>query len=248
MSGVADRMNVRMDRSKSPAMRTLLLVGVFTLTLYRAAPPQERNVELLLPGDEYDRADLPPNAAGTWWVLHRSQGEVVVQPMEVRVVPVPGCSDEAGDEPSGRAVTVPEAREPILLVRGDFTLTAGPVRTAFLDGGGTGEAAQVNVRWGDQRVSVRHLTDEPRGDQPGAYRIELTLGNQNVRLHADQWQGDGQWLVRWIGDLNRDGFPDLLVDASYKYSVHTTRLFLSRTTPGGPVEFNEVGHFERTAC
>ena len=54
-------------------------------------------------------------------------------------------------------------------------------------------------------------------------------------------------MVRWIGDLNRDGVPDLLVDASYKYSVHTTRLFLSRTT-GGQIEFAEVGRFERTAC
>jgi hypothetical protein len=74
----------------------------------------------------------------------------------------------------------------------------------------------------------------------------LTLGDEQFRLRTDPWHGDGHWSLRWIGDLNRDGWPDLLLDASYKYSVHTTRLFLSNAT-AGRVDFVEAARFERTA-
>jgi len=219
-----------------------------------AAPPtagtaqaQTTPVELLLPGNEYHQADVPPNAPPTWWVLHRLAGDPVLEMLPVAVTPVRGCGDEDQGALTGRAVTVPDARDPIVLVRGGQDLAAGPVRTAFVDDAGTGEAPRVETQWGDRTVIVHHVTVEPVGDQPGRYRIELTVGDERRQLHADQWHGDGQWRVRWIGDLNRDGWPDLLLDASYKYSVSTTRLFLSRATDA-QVDFPEVARFEHTAC
>ena len=133
------------------------------------------------------------------------------------------------------------------LVRGHVALSAGPVRTLFVDQSGTGEARQVEARWGDLPLAIRHLSTLPNGDQPGQYRVELTLGDLHFELHTDQWHGDGHWLVRWVGDLNRDGLPDVLLDASYKYSVYTTRLFLSRET-AGQVAFTQAARLEHTAC
>jgi len=228
-------------------MRLVFALCLLGVGLYGDARTQTGGVELLLPGEEYEAADLPPHPAGTWWVLHRPTSTPILEELPVVVRAVPGCDDQTPNEQSGRAVTVPRAREPILLVRGDVALSAGPVRTAFVDQGGTGDAEQVEARWGDSPLLIRHLTTPPAGDQPGQYRIELTLGDRHFELYTDQWHGDGHWLVRWIGDLNRDGLPDVLLDASYKYSVYTTRLFLSRES-AGRVEFTEAARFEHMAC
>lgn len=67
-------------------------------------------------------------------------------------------------------------------------------------------------------------------------------------LHREEWRGDGDWRVRWIGDLNRDGRPDLLVDASFKYSVFRTRLYLSSLAGDGQLELAEWATTTRVAC
>ena len=110
----------------------------------------------------------------------------------------------------------------------------GRVRTAFVDDTEAGESERVEVPWDEITVVVQRVIDGPRSDQAGQYRIELQVGAERYHLHSDQYHGDGHWRVRWIGDLNGDGWPDLLLDASYKYSVNTTRLYLSRADNGRP--------------
>lgn len=208
---------------------------------------QNTRLELLVPGNEFHRSDLPVNPAGTWWVLHRPVGETVLEELQVVVTPFQTCGDDEPEEQGGRAVSVPAARDPILLARRHPSLRAGTVRTVFLDDDAVGGAKRLEAPWGDRAVIVRHVAEDPSGDRPGEYRIELTLGNRQFQLHSDQWHGDGHWRVRWIGDLNRDGWPDLLVDASYKYSVHTTRLYLS-TERDGRLEVSEAATFTHSAC
>lgn len=232
---------------KTSAIQTAAALIILGFPAHTAPQAQGSGVELLLPGTEYDQREVPPDAAGTWWVLHRPVEQPVLERMDVIVTPFRTCGDEDPNELSGRAVSTPDARAPILLVRGLRGLTAGPVRTAFAAGAGRGEAARVEVGWDDQPVIVRHVADDPEGDQAGRYRIELTIGSRHFQLRSDQWHGDGHWRVRWIGDLNRDGWPDLLLDASYKYSVYTTRLYLSRVADGR-LDIAEVASLEHTAC
>ena len=222
----------------------LLMLGLAT---GNSAWAQSTELELLVAGNEYHRSDLPANPAGTWWVLHRPAGETVLEQLQVVVTPFQTCGDDEPEEQRGRALSVPAAHDPILLVRGHAALRAGTVRTVFLDDGVVGEAERVEAQWDDRVVILRHVAEDPSGDRPGEYRIELTVGDRQFQLHSDQWHGDGHWRVRWIGDLNRDGWPDLLVDASYKYSVYTTRLYLSRESDGR-LEVSEAATFTHSAC
>jgi hypothetical protein len=211
------------------------------------AQAQGENIEILLPGTEYHRRDLPADPTGAWWVLHGTTDEIVLESMEIAVTVFNTCGDESPDQQDGRAVSVPDAHNPILLVRGHSDLASGPVRTGFLDDGVAGEAERIETSWDGEAVFVRHLTEGPTGDKPGRYRIDLVVGNRQFELYSDQWHGDGQWRLRWMGDLNRDGWPDLLVDASYKYSVFTSRLFLSRVT-AGQLAVTQVATFEHSSC
>jgi hypothetical protein len=233
-------------------MKTVLslaaALGLVVLCLpHSRAQVQGDGVELLLPGDEYSRTDLPADPTGPWLVLHVLAGETRLDSMEIAVTAFQSCGDESPEEQNGRAVAVPGVPHPILLVRGYPGLAAGPVRTAFLDDGVAGEGARIETTWEGQAVTVRHLTEDPQGDQPGTYRIDLEVGDRQFELHSDQWDGEGQWRLRWVGDLNRDGWPDLLVDASYKYSAYTTRLFLSGVA-AGQLEFTHAAVFSHFAC
>lgn len=208
---------------------------------------QEASVQLLLPGSEYHASELPADMTGRWWVLHRTGDAVSLASLEIVVEPRAGCSDEDPNRPGGRLVRVSHARNPILILRGLPELTAGPVRTAFLDRDGTGVEPVVEAQWGEQRMVLRHTAELPSGDQPGRYWVAVAIDERRYELRTDQWHGDGHWRVRWIGDLNRDGAPDLLLDASYKYSVHTTRLYLTHQADGR-LQFDEVSQIEHTAC
>lgn len=222
---------------------TRLQVGVivFVASLVLNAEARAQSVDMLLPGDEYSAGDLPANPAGTWWVLHRAE-DVVLAALPIAVTPLHNaCGDDPPQVQNGRAVAVPGVRRPILLVRGLGGLEPGPVRTSFVSDGVTGQADSVQMRWDHESLVLRHVTAENR------HEVRLTVGKTQHRLHADQWHGDGQWEVRWVGDLNRDGWPDVLLDASYKYSVYTTRLFVSHLLAEG-FEMIEVATFTHTAC
>lgn len=239
----------RSEPPRAPRPSALLLLVSFMVVLGapRGAWTQQDRAELLLPGVEYHEAALPSHADDTWWVLHQPTGATVLVALRVVVTPVESYTGGLSQHMNRHTVNVPPARDPILLVRGLPDLTAGPVHTVFLDGRGYDKPEQVEASWGDQRLIVRHVVDLPVGDQFGRHRIELTLGDRQLGLHNDDWGGDGHWGVWWIGDLNRDGWPDVLLDASYKYSVYATRLYLSRYRDGR-LELIEAARLERTAC
>jgi hypothetical protein len=228
--------------------RTQLLawVGLVTIGLAIPAPAraQETRVDLLLPGNEFDATEVPADAAGPWWVLHRAGNDIVLESLEVVVASVGVCGGEDPFTPRGRAVSVPAAPRAIALVRG-LDLAPGPVLTAFRGPGAEDDV--IEAHWNEESVTLRRVVVQPRGDQPGEYRIDFAVGDRRFRLHGETWHGDGHWRVRWIGDLNRDGWPDVLLDASYKYSVYTTRLFLSRAMDGG-FEISQVAILGHSAC
>jgi hypothetical protein len=203
---------------------------------------QRAAVELLLPGDEYSLGELPGDVSGAWWVLDRTAAGVVLASASIGVQPLHDpCLDPTPGGASGRRVTAPSAREPIAMVRGRANLRGGVVDTAFLSDGINGQHDTVTFVWHGRSFTLRRVS------QREGYRVELVENGVPLPLREEDWQDEGGWMVRWAGDLDRDGRLDLLFDASRKYSVHTTRLFLSAGTAVGapPVEVATLTH---TAC
>ena len=218
------------------------MVVVLWTGIASAGEEQRLPVDLLVVGDEYLDADLPRNPEGIWWVLHQPAAGTALESLNIRVTRFSDlCGDGQAKQQRGRSVSVPDAENAILLLRGAVGLSTGSVRTAFLTDGVSGGADSVTTRWNDDSVVVRHLVESYR------YNVEMTVGSRTLPLHSDEWQGDGQWMVRWIGDLNRDGWPDVLLDASHKYSVYTTRLFLSAAGKDG-VEMFEAATLTHSSC
>ena len=170
------------DMIRRPWQQRWLAPFFLVVVFQGSASTQGQRVDILLPGDEYHRKDLPPDASGTWWVLHRPEGQTVLELMESVVTPFRACGDEDLSPPTGRAVQVPAARGPILLLRGLPGLRPGLIRTAFVDTSGAGQSVRIEAPWDESTVVVQRVADGPYGDQPGQYRVELLFGTGAVSV------------------------------------------------------------------
>jgi hypothetical protein len=204
-----------------------------------AAQSTEPPAALLLPGDEFTTEEVPPSAAGEWWVLYEAGGSTLLAraPVAIEAFHDSCIDDEAPEARSGRRVSVPGYDGVLALMRGVPDLRPGPVASASPPPTPAGLAGMVELVWSGGRSVVQ---GEIAGE---GFRVLLVTGPRTDTLYATEWQDEGNWGVRWAGDLNRDGRLDLLLDATHKYSIATGRLFLS--TEGG---LKEVATFSHTGC
>ncbi len=207
--------------------------------------------ELLLPGlfhgDELD-ASAPDRE---WMGLYAEDGGYVLARTRVRVQAVHDPLVDMPGESSGWLVSAEGAEEPLFLVRGLEGLAEGPVHTAMsgpdaLDVGDSralsdgpegwyalaafGEARPSPDRYGLPEVTgyeLRLYRHPPLGIEPGS---ESPSSQPLVRVEALE---DARPQVLWVGDLDRDGRLDLLLDASAHYSVSDYALWTSRGAPEG---------------
>ena len=155
-----------------PLLQRLVVSVLLSLTAAWSVGAQDQHVELLLPGAAYHRDDLPTDPSGPWWVLHQPNGQAALEAMQITVTPFRTCGDADPSQRTGRAVQVPTARDTIVLLRGLPGIGPRLVRTVFVDDTEAGESERVEVPWDDVTVVVQRIVDDPRGDQPGQYRIE----------------------------------------------------------------------------
>ncbi len=102
-------------------MRVLLILLTLGIVSADSALSQNSGAAMLVPKVGYHESDLPSNSVGTWLVMHRRGGEVLLESMDVVITAYPTCGDEEGEQ-GGRSVTVPAAPDPLLLVRGHPSL------------------------------------------------------------------------------------------------------------------------------
>jgi hypothetical protein len=114
--------------------------------------------------------------------------------------------------------------------------TASPVRNGVAD-----------LRFGKERFAIRQSAQGTSG-----YRLEYSAGGRAQTLYAtDETSSDlpvkDLWSVAWIGDLDGDGKPDLLLNATNHYNVSQVFLFLSGAAPPGSL-LQMVATFTAVGC
>jgi hypothetical protein len=210
------------------------MAAVLAAAVTAAAQPPS---VILLTGDEFSADEVRPDAPGTWFGLYVTEDASSVRPVEVAVREIPSpCLDETPAGRSGRAVSAGDPA-PLLLMRRVPNLVPGDLSLVARLSPASGD--RVEGRFGGRPIAVR---SSPLSD---GFRLDLDYDGQTRVLFATDWQDEGWWRVDWIGDLNGDQLPDVILRATHKYSVHVVRLFLSqRPAPG----IAEVATFIHTAC
>lgn len=77
--------------------------------------------------------------------------------------------------------------------------------------------------------------------------IRLRYGTRTQTLYRATFQDEGNWEPVFLGDLDGDGKPDLILNASPKYSSGMLRLFLS-SAAGKNELMRQVAIFRWDGC
>jgi hypothetical protein len=175
----------------------------------------------LMPGER--RLDSPPaDLAGQWWGLCDDNRLRPVTPKQVRT-----------REPcAGKDVVILSVEECAawLLTRGapwarDRTVLSGEFHRSEPN---RGEIIFLKHKW--------LIEERPRARAGfrGGFEIVVSAGSKRQVLFSTDSSDDGGWGgVPWVGDIDNDGLPDILLGVSLKYSVACRQLFLSsRALPG----------------
>ncbi len=197
--------------------------------LWRDAKIDGEPPELLLPGERHG-SEVPLNADGPWWAICSAGARRELKRVTVSVSTVFDAMIDQEGQPTGARLEIRGCDAPLALLRNVPRLaarslpegTASPVRSGAVD-----------LRFGGKPFAIRQMAQGGSG-----YRLEYSTGGRAQTLYAtDEVSADlpatDLWSVAWIGDLDDDGKPDLLLNATNHYNVSQVSLFLSGAAPPG---------------
>jgi hypothetical protein len=230
-----------MLRALQPALVLLALLAGTT-----EQEPQHR-VELLFASDFYPH-QIAAATGEVWYGLfpHGSSWEIATTKIHIEPI-TSGCIE------NGRRVTVDRSDHPLLLLRGLPRLRPGSITAASL--------AHVKLMPGEGRDSrmggeTFRLVATGGGPGPAVRNYELRLVSLKVgssqpivAYHARERMPDMAWPpeIIWIGDIDRDGQPDLFADLKMFETPGQWALFLS--SAAGPGELvRKVAEFDGVDC
>jgi|GEM_PF-1636899 len=166
------------------------------------------------------------NAGKSWFVLRDRQGVIELIPTRLELQVTPGACEEPGV--GGKPAAINGAW---IVMMADVTgLRPGAIDTASVM---QGDLAPPKVH--DDSVAYsfrgeRSVIRSERVNESGFRLVHVGKGGRLVLFTADD-QDEGSWKLAWAGDLNRDGAPDLLLEATRKYSVRSWQLHMSGSLP-----------------
>jgi hypothetical protein len=188
------------------------------------------------------RADRRP-----WFALVRSSSGHEISAVNVLVTATQ--SPCTGPERT-LALASPPAGEARLLVTG-LELRSGPVETAWNEPRFLYPGESISLRLGEQWFSLSAFGRAVRGAHDmyfEDYRLVLRRESGSQTLVAFKRFGlEGHPEVRWTGDLDRDGFIDVLMDVTTSYAGSVLVLFMSAGAPPGRL-VAEVARLELPGC
>jgi hypothetical protein len=191
---------------------------------------------VLLPGT-YHADEVGEAAAGEWGAVCGGGASARLESARVTVTPVfDEVRDTSAAARTGRQVEVSGCSDLVFLVRGvpgeSRALAAAPPAQ---DAGESRATA-----FGGQPLRVSRTTS------PETVALSVEWGAASQPLAVVRAGGAARFELRWAGDLDGDGRPDLLLGLWDESSARTLRLFLSAPSEDGPAAWREAAVF-RTA-
>jgi len=226
--------------------RALLRVCALTttaLSLTTTTPEWSQSAakpSILLPGD-YHKSEIEKDVMGEWWAVCSRDNLFELTRTFVTVELIEDSCNPGQYEKNGRRVTVSNCTATKLLLRNLGNLKEGVLKAGnILHDRDKDDLATLSYGG-----NLMHIKEGKAGET--GYNLELTYLARKQIIYSTEFSDEGQWSVQWVGDLDGDERPDLLIFASDKYSVSVLRLFLSGSA--GPDNLvREVATFRTTAC
>ncbi len=207
------------------------------LFLLGVANSQQKQQFALLKTGVFHGMDVPLHQPKQWQGLFCKDLRCSFHAVQIETRPT---IDEVGDDPPGvKSATEVflvgvHSHEPLFLVRG-LGFKARSLQALFV--------GQREMQTGDEfafgptidgfllKVEGKKTEEEPL---PKGSKLFLVRGQQKQELFALPDGGNDPYItVLWIGDLDGDGKPDLIIDMSDHYNVSRKVLLLSSQAKKG---------------
>tara|TARA_B110000483_G_scaffold85558_1_gene105820 strand:- start:139 stop:1302 length:1164 start_codon:yes stop_codon:yes gene_type:complete len=205
----------------------------FTEDGFTSKTPSSRildSISIILP-TSYNSADLDSTIESKTWVglfSNVNDNSVTCYKTKLKMKPVHSpMVDEEGEMSGIKIYCEGYANDPMLLIAGieipeNIKIDSYKgLKNRLLPG----ESMQL----GDNTIKALGTMDEY--DRVSDYKLLITgfkngTGIKQVFLEQDHFD-DSMIQFIWAGDIDKDGFPDLFLDISHKYSFSNPALFLS---------------------
>jgi|GEM_PF-470646 len=212
------------------SVKQISIVLFFSL-MSRVGPSEENRIEILVLTEgeaSVSATPVPPGSVTLWsGVYSINDFRALVSSSTVRVSDA-FCPPDWPDADRVKVEIINEEvkGQPILLFRG---LDVGPnreIETVPLSGNLNfyQQGQFASFLWRGEKYRI-----EARGSKtpPGTFDMFFLKGRISQRLPVEGFFDEPHLGLLWVGDLDRDGKPDLLMDMAPKYSYSRFVLFLS---------------------
>ena len=241
-------------------MHKYILIGISLLMISPGANAQCSEVELIRLG-LFHNSETDPSQGGQWFGLVETDTGFELQQYELSINQAYDMiSDDKKDDTStysGWKVTVSDESNPIFLFRNVNGIEIGPVKTYFYGHHlvtpespvllGSYDNPLYSLRAEGERTNNRYV-----GYQLGNYSLYLYMIHDRNFIRTDLVSNrindhENAIEVIWIGDIDSDGVPDILLDTGNHYNVTEYSLYLSTCAEEGElVKF--VAKFRNVGC
>jgi hypothetical protein len=217
--------------------------------------PSPYKIKLLLSGGFHgEDVELKTGTTKDWMGLYRRKNKYFLLPTIVKIKAVRDfmVDDNSGDR-SGKKVSTNRKLPDVFLLKNAAMLRAGEVKTLFYGD----EANSDNIKRKYRRqfeFNRKKYTLAVEDSTPGSdewltekSKMTVTAGNLKQTIYKQEFCDDCGWDLRWVGDLDKDGKLDFLINLTNHYNSTVHRLFLS--SPAGKGEIlREVAAFGTVGC
>ncbi len=230
-------------------IRSRFIAAVLLIIMMGTANSEQERRFALLEVGSFHGDEVPLNQPKDWLGVFCKQLVCDARPTTIKTT---RDHDDVVDEDTktntGTSISISLREQPLFLVRG-IAPTPRSIPTVF--------QGEKNMVAGDLlpigfsgvnyalRVDGKKMEEEPL---PKGSRLVFSSGSKTQELFSLLESGNDPYItVLWVGDIDGDGKPDLLVITSWHYNVSHKVLWLSSLAkPGQLVGLAAV--FETTGC
>jgi len=237
--------------------QTAVRIGPVTAVLPDKTLPQDepdlvppKSFLILFPGT-FHSEDLPVLDSSDWMGLFIKDGKARIENIELIINSVtdPILDDE--DEKTARKIdSEPQGANFIIngLSAGNVPLIDKNIGSIFPE---KDHSFEYYGREYALKATAKNIGEDGDFNELLDYQLLLTTvvnAEERTQVLAATYQfDDAEMSILFIGDLDRDGWPDLIMNTSPKYSYSTITLFLSGVSEGKDL-VKPVASFRATGC
>ncbi|MGH1361908.1 MAG: hypothetical protein ACRBF0_00035 [Calditrichia bacterium] len=215
----------------------------------------DREGAILIPGS-FHGDEITATSGETWLALIHQDGKFS---LEETILTVEAIHDQMVDKPgekTGKKIMTDKSDQNVLLLVNAPGLRVGPVDGETYPGHFFKNAEPVHIQFGGKPYHLTMLVPaKVERETRSPLEFSSTNKKQTLRSYYTRVMNDSMYVfgdegsvgIQWIGDLDGDNKPDLIMSLSDHYNVMETVLLLSSEAKEGEL-VKEVAVFRGVGC